>query len=73
MKKNILYSLFLVVFMLVPFFFPELFADNPPDPGGDPTGGTPVGGGSPIGGGLIMLITMGIFYGIRKYYNIIRK
>lgn len=73
MKKNILFPLILLLFMFVPFFVPELLADAPPDPGGDPTGGTPVGGGSPIGGGLIMLMTMGIVYGIRKYYNIIKK
>lgn len=73
MKKNILMSLFLVMFMLVPVFLPELFADAPPDPGGDPTGGTPVGGGSPIGGGLIMLLGMGVIYGFRKFNNSIKK
>ena len=73
MKKYILISLLLVMFMLIPACLPELLADAPPDPGGDPTGGIPVGGGSPIGGGLIMLLGMGIIYGIRKFYNGIKK
>jgi len=47
-------------------------ADQPPDPGsgGPGTGDLPVGGGSPIGGGLVMLLSFGIAYGIKKVYDI---
>ena len=44
----------------------QVFADQPPDPGGDPTGGNPVGGGSPIGGGLMIFIVAGISYGLTR-------
>lgn len=47
-------------------------ADQPPDPGsgGPGSGDLPVGGGSPIGGGLIMLISFGVAYGLKKVYDI---
>jgi len=49
---------------------PNVFADQPPDPGGGPgTGGNPVGGGSPIGGGLIIIATLGAAYGIKRIYD----
>ncbi|MCF8367644.1 MAG: hypothetical protein K9G76_01285 [Bacteroidales bacterium] len=69
MKKNILVALFLLVFLVSPIVLPELFADAPPDPGGDPTGGNPVGGGSPIGGGLILMLSFGIAYATRKLFK----
>lgn len=49
-----------------------VMADQPPDPGsgGPGTGDLPVGGGSPIGGGLIMLLSFGVAYGMKKVYNI---
>ena len=49
----------------------SVLADAPPDPGGDPNtgGGTPVGG-SPIGSGLVILMTMGAAYGMKKVYKL---
>ncbi len=38
-----------------------------PDPGSG--NGGPIGGGVPIGGGMVILITMGISYGLTKLYN----
>ena len=72
MKKIIVKLLPLSVFLIMLLFSTSLFADNPPDPGGGPTG-DPVGGGSPIGGGLFMLITMAIAYGGKKFYDIRKK
>jgi hypothetical protein len=47
-----------------------LFADAPPDPGGDPGGiGTPVGGGSPIGSGLIIMLSLAASYGSLKIFH----
>ncbi len=47
-------------------------ADQPPDPGagGPGSGDLPVGGGSPIGGGLVMLLSFGVAYGLKKVYEI---
>ncbi|MEZ5082911.1 MAG: hypothetical protein R2750_05620 [Bacteroidales bacterium] len=64
MKKWI--NLFVIVAGLVILYAFPVMADVPPDPGGDPTGGTPVGGGSSIGGGLLTFLIAGVFYGIRK-------
>lgn len=49
-------------------FCNNIYADQPPDPGGNPTG-DPVGGGSPIGGGLVILLSMGAAYGSKKLYD----
>ncbi|MCB0804645.1 MAG: hypothetical protein KDC05_02550 [Bacteroidales bacterium] len=69
MKKIIVKTLplFFVVIML--FVSTIVLGDNPPDPGGGPTG-DPVGGGSPIGGGLFILMTMAVAYGTKKIHNL---
>jgi len=48
-------------------FCNNIYADQPPDPGGVPTG-QPVGG-SPIGGGLAILVSLGAAYGGKKFYD----
>ena len=50
-------------------------ADQPPDPGsgGPGSGDLPVGGGSPIGEGLAMLLSFGVAYSLKKYYDIKKK
>ncbi len=48
-------------------FCNNIYADQPPDPGGDPTG-EPVGG-APIGGGLVILLSLGAAYGGKKFYD----
>jgi len=40
----------------------------PGDPGGAPTGETPMGGGAPIGGGTFILMALGAAYGSKKLY-----
>jgi len=69
--SRILRSLFLATAIILTMSIVTM-ADQPPDPGsgGPGTGDLPVGGGSPIGGGLIMLLSFGIAYGVRKAYNI---
>jgi hypothetical protein len=48
--------------------------DGPGDPGGDPSGsGDPLGGEAPTSGGMILMLTLGAFYGGSKVYHIIRK
>jgi hypothetical protein len=69
-------TLFIVVFAIVFVYFytNTVLADAPPDPGGGPGGGDgPVGGGSPIGSGLLMLLGMGLFYGIKNIRNFFKK
>lgn len=44
---------------------------GPPPPPDDSGGGdTPIGGAAPIGGGLIILSTLGLFYGGKKVYDL---
>ena len=74
MKKIIVSAIALLVFLCAPILTNNIFADQPPDPGGGPGGGDlPVGGGSPIGGGLIIMVAMGAAYGAKKAYDGRRK
>lgn len=69
MRKIIIVLLSSLLFVLSPLFITDVFADQPPDPGGGPGTGDPVGGGNPIGGGLIILATLGVAYGVKKVYD----
>jgi len=73
--KKIIRSIVVLAFLLCsPFAMQNIFADQPPDPGGGPGGGDdPVGGGSPIGGGLIIFMTIGAIYGGKKVYDARKK
>ncbi len=63
---------YLVIIAVISFIFVlPVLGDQPPDPGGDPTG-EPVGG-APIGGGLITMILAGIIYGVQKLRMAIKK
>jgi hypothetical protein len=66
MKKRLLH--FLVILVLA--FAPDLAGMAQPNPNkqpsGDPVNGGPVGGTAPIGSGLILMISMGVAYGIKK-------
>lgn len=68
MKKITLLLVSSLIFMLSPLFITNVLGDQPPDPGGDPTG-PPVGGGSPIGSGLVILAGLGLAYGTKKVYK----
>ncbi|MFU8844166.1 MAG: hypothetical protein ACNA7V_10210 [Bacteroidales bacterium] len=48
-----------------------LQSQSPPFPNGgnDPGGQTPVGGASPIEGGLLILVSLGAGYSLRKLYS----
>ncbi|MEZ5195163.1 MAG: hypothetical protein R2764_01795 [Bacteroidales bacterium] len=71
MNKRINYFLLTTVVLFASIM--SSFADQPPNPGGGPGGGDePVGGGAPIGGGLLILLTMAIGYGIKRF-NELRK
>ena len=71
--KKIVKGLSISLFVFILLFATQVFADAPPDPGGDPTGGTPVGGGSPIGGGLFILLSLGMMYAGRKIMSARKK
>lgn len=69
MRKVIILLVSSCILAFSPLLISEVFADQPPDPGGEPgPGGNPVGG-SPIGGGLIILATLGIAYGVKRIYD----
>jgi len=71
MKKIILSALALVF-----LFGIEIMAQTPPHPnggGGPGAGNTPVGGGASIGGGLLIMVSLGVGYGMRKIYDIRNK
>jgi preprotein translocase subunit SecG len=68
MKKVIQISVTVVV-LLVPVIL--LAQPMPYDQSiGGGSGSYPVGGGAPLGEGIILLLTMGVGYGIRKYRQI---
>lgn len=68
---RILQRLFLAAAIILTISFVSM-ADQPPDPGtgGPGSGDLPVGGGSPIGGGLVILLSFGAAYGLKKVYDI---
>ncbi len=50
--------------------FAQGAATSPSDPPGSPhAGDVPIGGGAPIGGGLVILLSLGAGYGVKKVYN----
>lgn len=66
----------LLVIMMMVFTTSALFAQDPPDPNGgaDPDeGNTPVGGRAAVSGGLIVLLTLGAGYGVKKVYDMRAK
>jgi len=72
MKKIIIRLIAVLLFLCSPLFINNIFADQPPDPGGGPTG-DPVGGGAPIGGGLIIMAVLGAVYGTKKVFDVRKK
>ena len=69
MRKIIILFASSLILAISPLFISDVFADQPPDPGGGPGTGDPVGGGNPIGGGLIILATLSAAYGIKRIYD----
>ena len=66
----------LLVIMMMVLTTTDMFAQDPPDPNGgsDPgSGNTPVGGTAAVSGGLIVLLTLGAGYGIKKVYDMKAK
>ncbi len=70
MKKIIIILISSFLLLVTPVFINSVFADAPPDPGGDPNtgGGTPVGG-TPVGSGIAILLSLGTAYGMKKVYQ----
>jgi hypothetical protein len=73
-KRIIKHIVIISILVCLPAFIFNIYADQPPDPGGGPGGGDPpVGGGSPIGGGLLMMLTLGLVYGAKKVLTTRKK
>ena len=73
MKKVIKSLIVAGIFLALPLFS---LTQTPPHPNGGqaPGGGnTPVGGGAPVGSGLIILLTLGTGYGLKKVYKVNRE
>lgn len=68
MKKTTLLLMSSLLLTISPLFITDVLGDQPPDPGGNPTG-DPVGGGSPIGSGLVVMVSLGLAYGAKKVYK----
>ncbi len=69
--KRLIYKTVLLAAMIVLSF--GLMGQNPPHPNGGSgpgSGNTPVGGGAAVGEGLILLMTMGFWYGTKKTLQI---
>ncbi len=68
MKKSIISIIAIVLFVVVqlPVFAQ---ADGPGDPGGDPEVGGDPPLGAPLDGGTLLLLSLGVAYGIKKYHN----
>jgi hypothetical protein len=65
--RNIIVSSFLIC---SPLFMNNIFADQPPNPGGGPgSGDEPVGGGAPIGSGLFVMLSLAATYGSKKVFD----
>lgn len=73
MKKVIQSVIVTALLICAPAFTYNVFADQPPDPGGGPGTGDPVGGGSPIGGGLLIMVALGAAYSGKKVYDARKK
>lgn len=67
----------LLVILMMVLTTTALFAQGPPDPNGDGSapgsGNTPVGGRAAVSGGLIVLLTLGAGYGVKKVYDMKAK
>jgi len=69
MKKAIRVLIVSAFLMTAPLI---LLAQNPPHPNGGVgpgSGNTPVGGGAPIGGGLIIMLALGMGYGVKNVFK----
>jgi hypothetical protein len=62
--------LILILFILVLLPLGSLMAaPPPPPPPPGPSSGHVFIGGAPIGSGLVLLVSLALGYGLRKYYN----
>lgn len=67
--KNVIQILVIAVLIVLPFIL--LSQPMPWDPSiGGGAGAAPVGGGAPVGEGIILLVSMGMWYGVRKWSGI---
>ncbi len=69
-RKKILNQTFALLFFFAisnSIYAQDPPSDPPPLPGHGQSGNQPPGGGTPIGSGLILLVAMGLGYGLKKY------
>jgi hypothetical protein len=65
-KKVFIFLLFILVLLPLGSL---MAAPPPPPPPPGPSSGHVFIGGSPIGSGLVLLVSLALGYGLRKYYN----
>jgi hypothetical protein len=68
MKNKEVFILLLFILVLLPLGS-LMAAPPPPPPPPGPSSGHVFIGGSPIGSGLVLLVSLALGYGLRKYYN----
>jgi hypothetical protein len=74
MKKVIINLIIVISFIIVPVITATASAPPPPPPPGDPDpSDIPIGGSAPVGSGLILLLSMGAAYGVKKVYDARKK
>ncbi|MFH1119303.1 MAG: hypothetical protein V1775_05730 [Bacteroidota bacterium] len=67
MKKNLITTLVMFTLAIGPVVTAMAQPNPNKQPSGDPVNGTPVGGNAPIGSGLILMVSMGVAYGIKRF------
>lgn len=67
-NKKVLILLFFIL-VLLPLGSLMAAPPPPPPPPPGPSSGHVFIGGSPIGSGLVLLVSLALGYGLRKYYN----
>ena len=70
--KKVIQILAILFVVLIPIFLTAQPLPNDPGIGGG-TGTTPVGGGTPVGAGLIIMLSLAIGYGTKKFFEIRKK
>ncbi len=69
-RTLILKYIFIALFLVTTVFgYSQMMA--PQDPGNGPqSGDPPIGGGAPVGSGVVILLSLGIAYGGKKFFEI---
>jgi len=74
MKARHYFLMILSIFLIGYLTHTDVFADEPPGPGGGPgSGDIPVGGGAPLATGIGWMIIYGLVYLMKKTSNLRKR